>query len=91
MPDHNQQGKDRVLQATKDRDIKFVSLWLTDVLGSWRASPSPWKSYKLFLRTAWDSMVRVANTRSKRRSESAARIGQEVQRSGVRVSIVIGL
>ena len=33
MSDKNQQGKDRVLQATKEHDIKFVSLWFTDVLG----------------------------------------------------------
>ena len=33
MPDQNQQGKERVLQATKEHDIKFVSLWFTDVLG----------------------------------------------------------
>jgi glutamine synthetase len=32
MPDNNQQGKDRVLQATKDHDIKFISLWFTDVI-----------------------------------------------------------
>ena len=33
MPGKNQQGKDRVLQATKEHDIRFVSLWFTDVLG----------------------------------------------------------
>ena len=33
MPDKAQESKDRVLQATKEHDITFVSLWFTDVLG----------------------------------------------------------
>ena len=33
MPDGIQQDKDCVLQTTKEHDIKFVSLWFTDVLG----------------------------------------------------------
>ena len=33
MPDEIQQGKDQVLQAAKEHDVKFVSLWFTDVLG----------------------------------------------------------
>lgn len=33
MPDKAQESKDRVLQATKEHEIKFVRLWFTDVLG----------------------------------------------------------
>jgi hypothetical protein len=32
MPGKAQEMKDRVLQATKQHDVKFVSLWFTDVL-----------------------------------------------------------
>ena len=33
MPGKAQESKSRVLQAAKEHDIKFVSLWFTDALG----------------------------------------------------------
>ena len=39
-------GIDYVLRTARDRKVKFVRLWFTDILGimkAWRLSPTNWK------------------------------------------------
>jgi len=33
MPDEKEKTKEQVLKTTKDRDVKLISLWFTDILG----------------------------------------------------------
>ncbi len=33
MPDRKEKAKEHAIKATKDKDIKLISLWFTDILG----------------------------------------------------------